>query len=165
TQIHTRLTRSFAQYGYRGDVQTTVLSDNDRLCLCNLCSDFFDNYRFLLTIETHGLNTPSKDAWEGPLRQPNAAHLVEFFNNKNSSMGAVYAGPSLLRLELSSGANVRIRVATGLQRSLTAMSGEPRHSPKFFFSLRRLNRQGSYFYARTAAHRGRNSQLAHVHTF
>jgi hypothetical protein len=44
-----------------------------------LSADFFDDYRFLFTIETHGVNTPSKDAWEGPLRQPNAAHLVEFF--------------------------------------------------------------------------------------
>src|SRR5690606_4217749 len=66
TQIHARLTRCFAQYGYRGDVQTTVLRDNDRLGLCDFRADFLDDYRFLLTIETHGLNTPSNDAWEGP---------------------------------------------------------------------------------------------------
>src|SRR5690606_4047411 len=79
TEVNARLTRTLAQYGYRSDVQTTVLGDNDRLGLCNLRRDFLDDYRFLLTIETHGLNTPSNDAWETPLRQPNAAHLVEFF--------------------------------------------------------------------------------------
>src|SRR5690606_7907738 len=39
-----------------------------------------------------------------------------------------------------------------------------RHSPKFFFPTALLSRQGSYFYARAAAHRGRDSQLAQVHT-
>jgi len=41
--------------------------------------DFLDDYRLLLTIETHGLNTPSNDTKEGLLCLPNAAHLVEFF--------------------------------------------------------------------------------------
>jgi hypothetical protein len=37
-----------------------------------------------LTIETHGLNTPSKDAQgEFPLHQPNAANLVEFLKKRN----------------------------------------------------------------------------------
>src|SRR5690606_33740206 len=58
TQIHARLTRSLAQYGSGGDVQTTILGDNDRLSLCQLGSDFLDDYRFLFTIETHGLNSP-----------------------------------------------------------------------------------------------------------
>src|SRR5690606_15871857 len=62
TQVHTRFTRSLAQYGDRGDVQTTVLGDDDRLGLGNLRRDFLDDHRFLLAIETHGLNTPSKDA-------------------------------------------------------------------------------------------------------
>src|SRR5690606_35870950 len=79
TQVDARLTRSLAQYGYRSDVQTTVLGDNDRLSRRDLRGDFLDDYRFLFTIETHGLNTPSNDAREAPLRQPNAAHLVEFF--------------------------------------------------------------------------------------
>ncbi|CFP61326.1 Uncharacterised protein [Bordetella pertussis] len=74
TQVNARFTRSFAQYGDRGDVQTTVLGDNNRLRLGHLCRDFLDYHRFLLAIETHGLNTPSKDAWGASLaRQPNAA--------------------------------------------------------------------------------------------
>jgi hypothetical protein len=45
--------------------------------------DFLDYDRFLLTIETHGLNTPSKDAQgEFPLHQPNAANLVEFLKKE-----------------------------------------------------------------------------------
>src|SRR5690606_8470597 len=79
TEVNARLTRTLAQYGYRSDVQTTVLGDNDRLSRRDLRGDFLDDYRFLFTIETHGLNTPSNDAREAPLRQPNAAHLVEFF--------------------------------------------------------------------------------------
>ncbi|WP_310889399.1 hypothetical protein, partial [Delftia sp. UME58] len=48
--------------------------DNNRLRLGHFGRDFLDYHRFLLTIETHGLNTPSKDAWGLSLaRQPNAA--------------------------------------------------------------------------------------------
>jgi hypothetical protein len=67
------------------------------LSLCNFCRDLFDNYRFLFTIETHGLNTPSKDAREGLLHQPNAAHLVEFFSETRIlPWDAVCAGTRLL---------------------------------------------------------------------
>src|SRR5690606_16142463 len=83
-----RFTRSFAQYGDRGDVQTTVLGDNDRLGLGDFRRDFLDHHRFLLTIETHGLNTPSKDAWGVSLaRQPNAAPGLSSSNKKKSSVG------------------------------------------------------------------------------
>jgi hypothetical protein len=45
----------------------------------NLRRDVIDYNCLLFTIETHGLNTPSKDAGEKfPLHQPNAANLVEF---------------------------------------------------------------------------------------
>jgi hypothetical protein len=54
------------------------------LSLRDLRRDFLDYDRFLLTIETHGLNTPSKDAQgEFPLHQPNAANLVEFLKKRN----------------------------------------------------------------------------------
>src|SRR3546814_13720115 len=66
--------------------------------------------------------------------------------------------------ELSLVTNAQAHVVAKLQRSLTAMPEKSRHSPKFFFSgAFKLSRQRSYFYARTAAHRGRNSQLAQVH--
>ena len=54
TQVDARLPSLLAQRGNRSDFQTTVLGDNDRLGLCQFGSDFFDDYRFLFTIETHG---------------------------------------------------------------------------------------------------------------
>jgi len=46
--------RLLAQLGGRFHIQTTVLSDDDRLGRCHEGTDFFDLGRLLLPIETHG---------------------------------------------------------------------------------------------------------------
>src|SRR5690606_37846115 len=84
--------------------------------------------------------------------------------SKNSSMGRRLRWnqtENSLKLSLASAYET---LAVRLQRSLTAMPDMLRHSPKYCF--RRLSgRQGSDFHARTAAHRGRNGQLAQIYAF
>ena len=61
---HFMISRTHLQRLFRRAVETGCLHwpDGDRNH-CILRRDFLDYDRFLLTIETHGLNTPSKDAW------------------------------------------------------------------------------------------------------
>src|SRR3546814_2919650 len=84
--------------------------------------------------------------------------------NKNSSMGRRLRWnqtENSLKLSLA----LAYEYADGLAPAVFDSNAWyfSRHSPKFCF-WRFLGRQRSYFYARAAAHRGRNGQLAQIHT-